>query len=154
MTETKMRSGDLVVVCDGRKALLLENLGDEMFLNLRMQKVLEQDNPPTHEQGTGAPGRVHQSMGTARSAVEQTDWHDDAERHFLQMLARELDAAVTRAPGKRLIVIAAPRALGMLRQAYSPVLRHAISAELDKDWVKMPIHEIEKQLQRVEPAVH
>jgi protein required for attachment to host cells len=154
MSVTKMHCGDLVVVCDGRKALLLENRGDEAFPNLHMQEVLEHDNPATHEQGTGAPGRVHQSIGTARSAVEQTDWHDDAERHFLQMLARELDAAVARAPGKRLIVVAAPRALGMLRQAYSPLLRHAISAELDKDWVKMPIHEIEKQLQRTKPVVH
>jgi protein required for attachment to host cells len=154
MSGAKMHSGVLVVICDGRKVLLLENRGDEAFPNLHMQEVLEHDNPATHEQGTGAPGRVHQSTGTARSAVEQTDWHDEAERHFLQMLAKELDAAVTRAPGKRLVVVAAPRALGMLRQAYSPLLRHAISAELDKDWVKMPIHEIEKQLQRTKPVVH
>ena len=43
-------------------------------------------------------------------------------------------------------VFCAHRALGMLRQACSPALRHAISAELDKDWVKMPIDEIEKKL--------
>lgn len=34
----------------------------------------------------------------------------------------------------------------MLRQAYSPAVRHALQAEIDKDWVKMPIDEIETRL--------
>jgi protein required for attachment to host cells len=154
MTKTTIRSGDLVVVCDGRKALILENLGDGVHPNLRMREVLEHDDRLNHEQGSEAPGRVQQSMGSARSAVEPPDWQRDAERHFLEMLARELDAEVTRSPAKRLTVVAAPRALGMLRHAYSPAVRHAISAELDKDWVKMPIYEIEKQLQRAEAGPH
>jgi protein required for attachment to host cells len=146
LTQSKLRSGDLVVVCDGRKALLLENIGDEKFLNLHTRRVLEHDNPATHLQGASAPGRVHQSSGTARSAVEQTDWHIEAERQFLRVLEEELAAAVANAPAKRLLVVAAPRALGMLRPFYSPAVRHAISAEIDMDWVKMPIPEIEKRL--------
>jgi protein required for attachment to host cells len=34
----------------------------------------------------------------------------------------------------------------VLRQAYSDGLRHAVRAEIDKDYVKMPVHEIEKAL--------
>ena len=144
---TKMRSGDLAVVCDSSKALLLENVGDERFLNLHAKRVLEHDNPPTHLQGVSAPGRVHQSSGAARSAVEQTDWHMEAERQFLQALERELAAAVASAPAMRLIIIAPPRALGMLRHLYSPAVRHAVSGELDIDWVKMSIRDIEARLQ-------
>jgi len=144
---TKMRSGDLAVVCDSSKALLLENVGDERFLNLHAKRVLEHDNPPTHLQGVSAPGRVHQSSGAARSAVEQTDWHMEAERQFLQALERELAAAVASAPAMRLIIIAPPRALGMLRHLYSPAVRHAVSGELGLDWVKMSIREIEARLQ-------
>jgi len=144
---TKMRSGDLAVVCDSSKALLLENVGDERFLNLHAKRVLEHDNPPTHLQGVSAPGRVHQSSGAARSAVEQTDWHMEAERQFLQALERELAAAVASAPATRLIIIAPPRALGMLRHLYSPAVRHAVSGELDMDWVKMSIRDIEARLQ-------
>jgi protein required for attachment to host cells len=34
----------------------------------------------------------------------------------------------------------------MIRPAYSAALRSAVRAELDKDFVKMPVHEIEKHL--------
>jgi protein required for attachment to host cells len=146
MIQPRLRPGDLVVVCDSRKALLLENAGDEKFLILHTRRVLEHDNPPTHLQGTSAPGRVHQSSGAARSAIEQTDWHIETERQFLHALERELAAAVASAPATRLVVVALPRALGMLRHLYSPAVRHAIANELDMDWVKMPIHRIEERL--------
>lgn len=146
MTQTRMRSGDLLVVCDSRKALLLENIGDEKFLNLHTRRVLEHENPPTHVQGVSAPGRVHQSLGSARSAVEQTDWHIEAERQFLHALEQELAGAVASAPTARLTIVAPPRALGMLRHLYSPAVRGAILTELDMDWVKMPVHEIEERL--------
>jgi protein required for attachment to host cells len=146
MTRFRINRHDWVVVCDGRKALILENLGDERSPNLRMKEVREHPDPSTHVQGVEPPGRVQPSVGTARSAVEQTDWHDRAERQFLNALAHDLNAAVTQGTVKKLIVVAAPRSLGMLRQAFSPSVRHALAAEIDKDWVKMPIYEIEKQL--------
>jgi protein required for attachment to host cells len=33
-----------------------------------------------------------------------------------------------------------------LRPAYTHRLREAVSAEVDKDFVKLPVHQIEKQL--------
>ena len=47
---------------------------------------------------------------------------------------------------KSLILIAPPRALGVLRQTYSHNLRAAVRAEIDKDFVKLPLHEIEEHL--------
>ena len=47
---------------------------------------------------------------------------------------------------KSLIMVAPPRALGVMRQAYSHHLRNALRAEIDKDFVKLPVHEIEKHL--------
>ena len=44
------------------------------------------------------------------------------------------------------MLVAPPRALGVLRQAFTNGLRDAIRAEIDKDYVKMPVHEIEKKL--------
>jgi protein required for attachment to host cells len=135
-----------VVVCDGAKALVLENAGDEVFPNLRTKEVYEQHALKTSEQGTDAPGRSLQSVGMARSAMEQTDWHDREERAFLEDLAGRLDAAVTAGETKALVVVAPPRALGVLRQAYSPNLRAAVRDEIDKDYVRMPVGEIEKHL--------
>jgi len=146
MSNSKIRHGDWVIVCDGRKALILQNIGDAKFPNLSVKETLEHRSARTHEQGTAPPGRSHQSVGPARSAVAQTDWHDEAERAFLKSLADRLDAAVTTGEAKHLTMVASPRALGMIRQAYSSALSRAIIREVGKDLVKAPIDEIEKQI--------
>jgi len=135
-----------VVVCDGAKALLLENIGDAKFPNLKTLEVLEQKHMSTHELGSDAPGRSHSSLGHGRSSVEQTDWHDQAERDFLVQLAKHLDAAIAAGKVKSLIMVAPPRALGMIRPAYSHALRAAVRSEVDKDFVKLPVYQIEKHL--------
>jgi len=142
----KIAQGDWVVVCDGKKALVLENVGDAVFPNLKTREVHEHADPKTHEQGTDAPGRAISSVDAVRSAVAQTDWQDQAERAFLEDLAGRLDAAVTAGETDAITVVAPPRALGVLRQSYSPRLRRALRGEIDKDFVKMPVHEIEKHL--------
>ena len=142
----KIDTGEWVVVCDGAKALVLENTGDAKFPNLRTKDVLEEVHGTTREQGTDAPGRSFNSVGSARSAMEQTDWHDQSEQRFLERLAARLDTAITNGEATALIIVAPPRALGVLRQAYSQRLRGALKYEVDKDLVKMPVHEIEKNL--------
>jgi protein required for attachment to host cells len=145
-TNLKIHSGDWVVVCDGAKALILENAGDAISPNLKTKEIHEQPDPKTSEQGTDAPGRSINSNGSRRSTMEQTDWHDQAEQQFLTDIAKRLDAAVMAGETKSLILIAPPRALGVLRQAFSASVRNAIRAEIDKDYVKMPVYEIEKHL--------
>jgi protein required for attachment to host cells len=146
MPKLKIAQGDWIVVCDGAKALVLENVGDAMFPNLKTREVYEQEAPKTHEQGSDAPGRAVQSVGSMRSAVEQTDWREQSEEAFLKDLAGRLDAAVNAGETKAMTIVAPPRALGVLRQAYSPRLRQALRTEIDKDLVKKPVHEIEKHL--------
>jgi protein required for attachment to host cells len=146
MSALLIKHGEWIVVCDGAKALVLENTGDVKFPNLKTVQVFEQKDLPTHLLGTDAPGRSHSSMGNGRSAVEQTDWHDQSEQAFLTHLAQRLDADIAAGKAKSLIVVAPPRALGMIRHAYSHALRGAIRAEIDKDLVKHPVHDIEKHL--------
>ena len=146
MAKLKLHPGEWVVVCDGAKALVLENVGDEKFPNLKTREVYQQEDPKTREQGTDAPGRTFSSVGGGRSAMEQTDWHEQGERRFLEKLVARLDAAVQAGEAKSVVIAAPPRALGALRQVYTQGLRGALAAEIDKDLVKMPIHEIEKHL--------
>lgn len=146
MFNLKIHAGDWVVVCDGAKALILENAGDAMAPNLKTKEVHEHADTKTSEQGTDAPGRSINSNGSRRSAMEQTDWHDQAEHRFLTDLSKRLDAAVTAGETKSLIIVAPPRALGVMRQHYSAGVRNAVRAEIDKDYVRMPVHEIEKHL--------
>lgn len=146
MLELTIHQGEWVVVCDGAKALVLENIGDAKFPNLKTVEVFEQKSAATHDLGSDKPGRSHSSMGHGRSSVEQTDWHDQAERTFLLQLVKHLDAALAAGKTKSLIIAAPPRALGVIRPAYSHRLRDAVRAEVDKDFVKLPVHLIEKQL--------
>jgi protein required for attachment to host cells len=146
MPKLRIDQGEWVVVCDGAKALVLENVGDEKFPNLKTKEVYEQEDPKTSEQGSDAPGRAINSVGNNRSAMEQTDWHEEAERAFLGKLVDRLAAAAHAGEVKAMILVAPPRALGVIRQRYTPALKAAVKAELDKDYVKLPVYEIEKQL--------
>ena len=149
MTATKhvkIEQGEWVVVCDGSKALFLENAGDSKFPNLKTREVLEQKVPPTSELGSDAPGRSHSSVGHGRSSVEQTDYHTLQEEEFLRGIAAKLDTALQRGEVKSVILVAPPRAIGVLRQAYTHALKHGVRAEIQKDYVKLPVYEIEKHL--------
>lgn len=146
MTALLIKHGEWVVVCDGSKALILENAGDTKFPNLKTREVYEQKDLPTHLLGADKPGRTHSSAGYGSSAVTQTDWHNQAEQSFLTHLAQRLDAEVAAGKVKSLILVAPPRALGMIRHAYSHALRGAIRTEIDKDLVKHPVPDIEKHL--------
>jgi protein required for attachment to host cells len=128
------------------QGLILENRGDRLFPNLHTREVHEHEDPATHAQGSDAPGRVHQSTGSARSSIEQTDWHDESERLFLKTLADRLDTAITTGETSALTMVASPRALGMIRTDYSTAVRKALHGEIAKDLIKMPVYEIEKQL--------
>ena len=152
-SKRKLHADPLVVVCDGRKAMILEDSGDFGSPDLRMREVLEHAEFPTRTIGASAPGRVYQSIGLSRSSVAQTNWHDESERRFLATLAHHLGIAVAHDQA-RITVVAAPRALGMLRKAYSPALRQAISDEVGKDWVKLPIAQIEQHLRHARSPVH
>src|SRR6267378_2300339 len=99
MQKLKIRQGDWVIVCDGKKALVLENAGDEKFLNLKTREVFAHADAKTSDLGA------------------------------------ELNGGKTRA----LFMVAPPRALGGLRQAYSHNLRAALRGEIDKDFVRLPV---------------
>jgi protein required for attachment to host cells len=71
---------------------------------------------------------------------------EDREQRFLEDLAGRLDAALGAGETKTFILVAPPKALGMLRAACSAHVKAAIRSEVDKDYVNMPVHEIEKHL--------
>ena len=146
MGKLKIHQGDWVVVCDGKKALVLENAGDEKFLNLKTREVFSHADPKTSELGTDGPGRSFSSVGHGRSSVEQADLHTLEEERFLKKLASHLDTEVKAGRAKSIVIVAPPRALGVLRPAYTHDLKKALQTEIDKDLVKVPVHEIEKHL--------
>ncbi len=142
----KIEKGEWVVVCDGSKALFLENAGDAKFPNLKTREAFEHKAPSTGQLGSDAPGRSHSSVGHGRSSVEQTDYHTQEEEAFLRSIVAKLEAALQAGQVKAIIIVAPPRALGVLRHAYTHGLKQALRAEIQKDYVKLPVYEIEKHL--------
>ena len=131
MEKIRLTEGMWVVVCDGRKLLILENVGDADFPNLKTRAADEHFVPPTHELGSDAPSRVHQSVGTARSSVEQTDWHEIAEERFAATVATKLNAAALENRFEKLILVAPPHSLAALRKNLDAKATQRIVAEID-----------------------
>jgi protein required for attachment to host cells len=130
--------------------LVIENAGDGALPKLEVRDTMEQTNPAAHMQGSDKPGRAFSSGGTRRGAVEQTDFHEQAETRFLQAFAERLHHAVSERGIGDLLLIAPARALGVLRPALSPAVTRIVTGELDSDYVKLSLHGIERQLKRKE----
>ena len=147
MNKLKIPHNALVFVGDGRKALFLRNDGDAISPSLRTEKIFEEENPPTHEQGSDRPGRVS-TAGSAgrRSAVEPTDRHDIEEHHFARKVASAMEQTVRTSKAKVLIVVAPPRTLAELRNAFHSDVKACVVAEINKDLTNVPVGEIEKHL--------
>jgi protein required for attachment to host cells len=146
MSKVQIPHNAIVFVGDGRKALFLRNDGDEKFPNLKTERVFVDHNPSTHEQGTDKPGRSFSSVGHGRSAVESTDWHDLEEHRFVRMVSPALEKLVRERKVTALIIAAPPRTLADLRHAFHDDVKDRIIAEIDKDFTKHPLDEIEKHI--------
>jgi protein required for attachment to host cells len=108
--------------------------------------VLENPDPPSHEQGSDAPGRVFSSVGEIHSAVEETDWHELQKERFAASIAGRINKAALSDEFNQIVVVAPPKILGELRPAFSKETEGKIVAELGKDLTNHTIEEIERLL--------
>ena len=146
MNPLKVPNEALVVVGDGEKALFLRNKGDPQEIRLEVESIFGHENPATHEQGTDKPGRVAASAGTARSAMEETDWHQLGEERFTADIADIVYRLAHANKFEALVVVAPPKVLGNLRKAFHKEVVDRITGELSKDLTSHPVSEIEKLL--------
>ena len=136
-----------VVIADGRRALIAQNIGQLFAPKLEIRERMEAPpNPPTRDQGSDRPGRSFDSVSQRRSGVEQTDWHDQAEAAFLAKVAEHLEKLCQTEKVRRVVLIAAPRALAALRAGMPTCVRQKIVAEVDKDYTKHSLPEVERRL--------
>src|SRR5207253_9673150 len=111
-TTPSISQNALVLIGDGEKALFLRNKGTALQVKHEVERVLEQDNPATREQGTDRPGRSVSSVGAARSAVEEADWHHIAKERFAGEIAEALYRYAHDNRFDKLVVIATAKILG------------------------------------------
>ena len=133
----------LVLVADGRKSLFLRNEGDAEFVNLVVEDQRAHADLKDGDMKSDAPGRSFASVGSRRSAIEETDYHQQEEDRFAAVTAALLSKRAKANAFEELIIVAPPRTLGELRQHYDKAVEAKIVAEVDKDLVNHPIDKLE-----------
>ncbi|MTH79919.1 host attachment family protein [Paracoccus aestuariivivens] len=138
-----LKNGTWVLIADGDKALFLINEGDTENPDLQVQREITQDNPPDREQSANRPGRQQQSVGSARSAYEDTDWHELAKERFADHLAEFLYEKAHGAAFEQILLIAAPEVLSELRKKMHKEVSDRVVREIPKVLTNHPLPEIE-----------
>lgn len=134
-----------ILVADSECALIFKNHGTARSPNLKLQEKWENENPPTNEQGTDKPGRFDDA-GHGRSAVENTDWHEQAKTEFAVFLADKLNDAALNADFKRILLIADAATLGKMRSRLHDEVNRRLIDQKAADLTNHPVGAIEKQV--------
>lgn len=130
----QMPHGTLIAVIDGARLELYRNSGQEARPTLSPLPT-----PDLPERGSDS-GKRH------RASTANPDRHLLDEDSFIASAAAWLNRQALEGGIDRLVVIAAPRALGELRRHYHPKLAKKILAELHHELTGRPATEIEAML--------
>ncbi len=145
---TELKQGTWVVVTDSEKALFLRNLTDHQDPNLEVMDTEEQENPSDIEQSANRPGRMQDTGVQQVSAMDDTDWHELQKERFAADLSDILYDAAHKGEYDRLILVAAPKVLGHLRDDMHKEVTSKVVSEIPKNLAGHPIDEIEKLVKK------
>ena len=139
-----------ILIADGARARVLENDGPGKGLHEVAGGVFHGDHAATHDIMSDREGRSHSSVGPGRSAIEaHSDPHRELKKKFAHQLADALADGLQRKAYDRLVIVAAPSALGDLRAALSDQVRAKVTGEVAKDLTKTPDGEVAEHLRDV-----
>jgi protein required for attachment to host cells len=144
----------LVLVADGRKMLFFRNHGDENQIDLRTEadakdSEMKTDLAGAAAHGAGVAGRGIGAQGgghVARPAMDETDYHQLEEDKWVKEAADELKKRALRNDYEALVVIAPPKALGVLRKELHKEVERRIVKTINKEMTDRPIPDIEELL--------
>ena len=140
----ELNTGGWVLICDGEKALILENKGDAQDLNLRTRRKEEQDNPKDIDQSANRPGHNGESAQHGGHTYDDTDWHQLARERFAADISDLLYERGHKGKFDELVIVAAPDILGELRDGLHKEVTDKVIAEVPKTLTNHPMDEIEK----------
>ena len=137
-----------VLVADGAQAHLYANDGPGHGIHPATEWDFVLDLPSkvgdivSDQEGRAAnpAGRGHHVIGP------RTDPRRHLESEFLRSVAAFLEEGALAKSYDRLVLVAAPRALGELRAVLAPHAAGLVTQELDKDLVHLPQQDLEKHL--------
>jgi protein required for attachment to host cells len=132
-----------IVVADGAVARFYSLAGPAAKIEPALPYELRHPNPASRNQGTDHPGRVHESSGVARHAVEpRVDPHRESKRTFAREIAELLAVKTREKSFERLVIVAPPQMMGDLRAALDDATKACIKAEIAKDLTHLSAKEL------------
>lgn len=132
----------LILVADGERYRLLRNRGTLTKPQLVVEGEREHVAAPTHRLGTDQPGRAFSRVGSRRSAMEQTDFHQLEKDRFAVKAAEMLNRRVQGRDFEELVIVAPPRTLAELRANYGREVSSRLVAEVNKDLTNHDVGQI------------
>ncbi|MXQ06994.1 Host attachment protein [Alphaproteobacteria bacterium GH1-50] len=139
-----LENGTWVLVADGQKALILENLTDGEDPHLDVTDEETKENPQTQDWAANRRGRVQQSANVGSHAYSDTDWHEFEKDRFAKDLADILYKKAHAGEFDRIVLVASPQVLGVLRDELHDEVKSKIVGEIDKTLTNHPVNEIEE----------
>jgi protein required for attachment to host cells len=116
----------LLVLADGKKAAFFRNQGFNGQVRLKQLQRFGIENLASHEMGWDRPGRAFARFEPRRSAYEMPDFHEVEEARFLEDLAQAIEVEMSAGQFFKLVIMAPPRALGLLRGSLSADILDAL----------------------------
>jgi protein required for attachment to host cells len=143
------------VIADGGRARVMtrkaEGSGYEEVENFDFVA----DHRQTKDINADRPGRSFNSVGGSRHAMEPpTDPHREEKRKFAHRLCDYLDEKRGANAFDQLVIVAAPRTLGDLRDALSEAVKDKVVEEIAKDIVKVPTADMNDMLGKLVTIAH
>jgi len=136
-----------IVLADGARARVLLNEGPNRGLREVMAAQSETARLAGRDLVADDRGRVFDSAGQGRHAVEpKTDPKSVEEERFLRDVVRLLERGAQDGGYDRLVLCAAPRALGELRMLLPKSVQQKVIAELPKDLTNTPLGDVPRSL--------
>ena len=139
-----------ILIADGARARLVEKQGPGGTLVPVGSAAFAASHAPSRDFGTDKPGRTHDRSGTRQTAMEpRQDWHTFEKEKFATDMAHLLDREAERDAFDRLVLVAPPKTLGVLRDQLGADARGRVVAELGKDLTHLTDHELVPHLDGV-----
>jgi len=138
-----------VLVADGAQAQVFEHGGPGKGLVAVPDLHFSQATLRAQDINSDRPGRQMGGGMGSKSAMQEADPVQQRETRFVQGLADELETQRQGGRFDRLIIAAAPTALGDIRPALSPKLRETVVAEMPKDLTNIPQAQLGKHFEQL-----
>ncbi|WP_210527468.1 host attachment family protein [Rubellimicrobium arenae] len=133
----QLENGTWVLVLDGTKALIFENITDGQDPNLRIVRKEENAETPDEDVARGVK-RTEPATGST------SDTHRSDEHRFVEDLAAQLYKSAHQGKFDKLVLVAGPNHIGTLRAKLHKEVTDRVVGEIHKTLTGHPVDQIER----------